>query len=159
MSEIPTIQVEAKLTRHSKRADGGINIGLAVHPHGIPDQLRNAALGDRYLIVLVQLDDNEQPKEAAEEPAHQSPQARVASRMTIRAGMLCADPVFRKFLTEEYRHAIPKGNSVATEEDARIMVHFICDVKSRKEFIVGTPAGDRWDKLYSKFIGWHEGLA
>lgn len=166
MTDIPTIQVEAKLTRHSKRADGGINIGLAIHPHGIPSQLRNAELGDRYLIVLVQLDENEQPVEAKEEPAHESPRlspndARVASpvdsdkRLAQRAGILCNDPRFHRFLEKTYSQYLPNGCSVKDTEDAATLVRFLCQVDSRSDIKPGTKAGDLFERLIlNPYAGW-----
>lgn len=67
MTDLPTIardnaiSVEGKLTGHAKRADGGLNLRFQIHPHGIPKALSDAPIGARYVMALVQVDDNEQP--------------------------------------------------------------------------------------------------
>lgn len=106
---------------------------------------------DPVPVALARL--NDKPEEAAEKPA-QSP-VRVASHMTTRAAICCNDPVFHAFLNETYRSTFPQAH-VQDADGAASLVRFLCDVQSRKEIIPGTRAGDKWDALYSKFIGWRD---
>lgn len=71
-----------------------------------------------------------------------------SKKLAQQAGILCADPVFWRFLREQgYQNAIDEAN--ATE-----VVRHRCVVKSRAEIIPGTVAADNWDRLYSKFVTW-----
>ena len=171
MSDISTIaranaiSVEAKLVRHSKRADGGINIGLAIHPHGIPQALIDAQLGDRFMVALVQIDEHEQPvqqpKEDApkqtSEPAPAPPQTLARARKSSppqRCAILCNDPAFWIFLNKTYHQTMPAGCGVQDAEGAAALIRFLCNVKSRSEIIPGTPAFDKWDAILSNYVGW-----
>jgi len=72
-----------------------------------------------------------------------------ASRLTRQAAICCRDQRFRTFLQ-------CNGMPATTPEQAAIAVKLICHVESRKEFIAGTSAGDRWEQLYGKFIAWRD---
>ena len=62
-------------------------------------------------------------------------------RLAQRAGILCAEPLFRKWLGE-----ISKMANV-TEDEAAVYVREKCGVKSRSEIIPGTEAGLLFDEL------------
>jgi hypothetical protein len=72
-----------------------------------------------------------------------------ASRLTQMACICCNDPVFWRYLDE-------LGYIVTNKDHARKVVYELCDVDSRKEFIIGTPAGDRWLKFYDRFALWRD---
>lgn len=163
------ISVEAKLVRHSKRADGGINIGLAIHPHGMPQALIDAQLGDRFMVALVQIDEHEQPIEREVMPPAESKSAKLdtspASGPDIpararkssppqRCAILCNDPAFWIFLNKTYHQTMPAGCGVQDAEGAAALIRFLCNVKSRSEIIPGTPAFDKWDAILSNYVGW-----
>ena len=170
MIDLPTIaranaiSVEAKLTRHSKRSDGGINIGLDIHPHGIPQALIDAQLGDRFMVALVQIDEHEQPvqqpKEEASQnisepaPAHPNPARARKSSPPQRCAILCNDLSFWTFLNKTYHSHMPAGCGVQDKYGAASLIRFLCDVESRSEIIPGTPAFDKWDAILSRYVGW-----
>jgi hypothetical protein len=70
-------------------------------------------------------------------------------RLAKQAGMACADPLFRRFING----GLPNGCS---QEEAAEQVRLMCGVKSRSEIVWGTPAGDAWDKLWSRYLAWRE---
>lgn len=70
-------------------------------------------------------------------------------RLVQQAGICCADPVFQRYL-RECRWIVTDENSAAST------VRLCCDVKSRSEFIPGSLAGDRWEKLYGQFLAWRD---
>ena len=159
------ISVEAKLVRHSKRADGGINIGLAIHPHGIPQALIDAQLGDRFMVALVQIDEHEQPVQQPKEDAHKQnpepapalPQTPARARKSSppqRCALLCFDPSFWAFLNKTYHSHMPAGCGIQDKDGAASLIRFLCDVDSRSEIIPGTPAFDKWDAILSRYVGW-----
>lgn len=61
-------------------------------------------------------------------------------RLTQRAGILCADPLFHKWLGQ-----ISKMENV-TEEEATVYVRNKCGVASRKEIVPGTDAARLFDE-------------
>lgn len=165
------ISIEAKLTRHSKRADGGLNIGLAVHPHGIPAEIRDAPLGTRYMVVLVELTDTEEPKDrqvaqnsVAKQLEHKPlpdvarkvmpRRATVApeKRLAMRAGILCTEPAFWRFINEQYER--PCSNEAGAAE----FIRFECQVASRAEIQPGTPEGEIFHRIDGQYEGWRRAL-
>lgn len=73
-------------------------------------------------------------------------------RLVQQAGMLCADPLFHRYLLEN--NMIRTGAGTLLSDQAATAVRLICGVKTRADIIWGTPAGDAWDALYSKFMAW-----
>jgi hypothetical protein len=150
-----------------RQTQDGIVVSFVLHPNQVPAALQLAQLGTRYMLALVEIGDDEKPINRKEEqtpveplapkpaPSADNAAARAPSkpvapekRLTRIAAILCADPVFQSFLFE---HDMIDERS---EEKARLAVHFICHIKSRRDIIPGTPAGDEWEKLYSKFMAW-----
>jgi hypothetical protein len=180
MTEGIAISLDVKLTRHAKRGDGGLNLGFAVHPHGMPREIADAQLGDLFKMVLVPVDENDAPvqwkrgtsaprKSAdtvegspasspnTESPQHEDPgprsQGRGVSpekRLVQQAAMCCSDPVFCNYLIGTH------GAFIGTEEDAAAFVRDWCGVASRSQILLGTQAASRWDRLYSQFVAWRE---
>jgi len=69
--------------------------------------------------------------------------ARVTSLAQI-AGIMCADPLFQKFM------------NVDGEESAASFLRGYCAVKSRSEIKVGTKAAERFDAVRRNFINWRD---
>ena len=85
----------------------------------------------------------------ADPPASRKPVAP-DRRLAQRAGILCSDPLFHKWLGE-----IAKMSDV-TEEDAAIYVRTKCEVQSRSEIKPGTEAAYRFAWIESAFICWRD---
>lgn len=71
-------------------------------------------------------------------------------RLAQRAGILCNDPIFRRYLTEKFD--LTKCN----DEDAAVVVRDFCGVESRSEIVPNTEAGNRWNLLESAYVAWRE---
>lgn len=85
---------------------------------------------------------------------HERPRPRPVApekRLTQQAGIMCADPVFQKFLKE---NAMMGVSGPPDDVRAATAVRLICGVTTRADIIWGTPAGDKWDELVSKFTAW-----
>ena len=78
-----------------------------------------------------------------EEPA-------ASHRFTVRAVMLCKDPLFHKFLEEH------SGMKAVIEEEAAVFIRTTCGVKSRSEIKVGTAAATKLDFIESAFVCWRD---
>ena len=61
-----TIQFEAIKTALKQTKDG-YSLSLAVHPDELPDNLMRDFVGSRYMVVMVRINDNEQPMDRAQE--------------------------------------------------------------------------------------------
>lgn len=73
---------------------------------------------------------------------HPKPRSRAQ-----RAGILCGDARFRRFLDEN--HGV---HPVTGADDAAAVVRTLCRVKSRSEFDTDEAAGKRWDWLESAYL-------
>lgn len=71
-------------------------------------------------------------------------------RLTVRAGILCSDPVFRKWLGEICR------KRDVTENEAAIFIRTECDVPSRKDITPGSEAALQFEKMEGAFLGWRD---
>jgi hypothetical protein len=70
-----------------------------------------------------------------------------------RLGIACGKPSFWRFLEEQKLQAKPYAK-IACADEAADVVRFLCEVKSRTETLVGTPAGNRADSLLSEYTAW-----
>ena len=76
-----------------------------------------------------------------------------SGRLVQQAGIACKDARFWAFLNsrlDEYQKRI------ISSDEARGVVHRYCGIGSRKEIFPGTPAAERWDKLYGEYVAWLE---
>lgn len=138
----------------------GVVVSFVIHPSDIPPALQVSPIGARYVLALVELDDQEQPKKVANDrkvttkPAPEDAPVRARrpvaaeKRLAQQAGIAASDPIFQRYLCEfEYSDAMG-------EESAAMAIRRECKVTSRSEIIPGSQAADTWDKLYSRFTAW-----
>lgn len=172
MTDIPTIArnnaCNCEAIKYAYRQTReGVVVSFVIHPSDIPPALQVSPIGARYVLALVELDDTEQPKEAApdrkvtKKPAPDDAPARARKsdpekRLVKQAVMCTGDPVFRKFLDE---HSLLQaedtlGDGITWEDVTRATIYDICGVSSRAAILPGTHAGQVWDALYSKFVAW-----
>jgi hypothetical protein len=135
------------------------SVKLTIH---VPEELAETVInafgwptGVNPVAVAIARLNSELPQEAKEpEPASVEPlPARARNpdkRLISQAGEACCDPRFQRFLYEE--------NMIENMEEgkAATAVRLICGVQSRKELLVGTPAGEQWRDLYGKFLAWKQ---
>jgi len=129
------ISVEAKLAGFSKRGDGGLSLRFTIHPNDIVPEIMNAPLGTRYLVALVELDDNEEPK------------FKPLNHLAQQAALLCKEPLFWNFLTDSSLD----GVRITSEEMAINKIYRDCAISSRREIRPGTTAALAWQDIVDKF--------
>jgi hypothetical protein len=132
-----TSRFEARKVSLSHTKDG-IKMTLVIHPDEMPEEILRDFIGTRYLVVLVRLDDNEEP---VKRPHLQEGAAAVAS-----AGMLAADPGFQEWLCttgkiEDF-----------SEEAAASFIRETCGVASRSDLKVNKPAREKFAVLKEEFL-------
>lgn len=140
---VPACHCEARKAAY-RQSKEGLVVSFVIHPNDMPDALAVAPLGQRYMLALAAIGDDEQAIETegsskrdpqagampATSPASQRGKnayatATEAGRAITRAAILCADPKFRFWLT---------GGEHITTEAAAQMIREACGVDSRKEF-------------------------
>ena len=98
----------------------------------------------------------EETNTATIKPAPVSPPVRAPkNRLTTRAGILSADPLFHKYLVEMWANPF---SSVSNDpkERAAMFIRLKCKVQSRKDILPGTEAATRFDLVESAFVGWRD---
>lgn len=169
------ISIEGKKDGLYQKKGADWVVRFTIQSADLIDALKDAPLGTRYAMALVEIDDNEQPKQrdaagndaSAGEVESPAPHRRSASptplrkpvapeqRLTRQSAIVCNEPSFWRFLNETCK-ALPRGCLVHDGPEAAVVVRAECGVKSRNEIIPGTPAGDRWDALYSRYVAWRD---
>ncbi len=127
------IPLEAKKDGLQQRQDGSWLLRLRVHPQDSIDAIAKAPMGQRYMLALVELGDNEEPK--MRKQWHELPPA---SQSAIR----CGEKAFWQFL------------HVNDEAQAAREVRHRCEVQSRSELSTNSGAGDRWEHLDRTYQEW-----
>jgi len=161
------VNFEAKKDGCTQRQSGDWVIRLTVQAADLPQSVMRAAPGTRYVVALVQVDDNEQPVRIARDTEAASPAPRQdsppvphsagAPTYAQRLGIACGKPAFWKFL----KSRLPQSAciQVTNEDEAAVAVRFLLNVKSRTETAVGTEAGERARKMLGDFDNWYRGEA
>lgn len=142
----------------------GVVVSFVVHPNEIPAALSTSHIGARYMVALVEIDDNEQakpqpaketkpvspatPSPVLDKPPEKAKRTWEQFQPSQQAGIRSHDVRFAQFLEEEYTsvwHETP---------DAAKCIRWICGVNSRAE--LGTDHSKRvlWNQLDRHFQAW-----
>ena len=135
-----TIQFEA-IKVALKQDKSGYVLTLNVHPDEAPDALLRDFVGARYQVVMVRLNGNE-------EPMYRQEEFERARAMGI-AGMLCRDPLFWKFVSEQ---SLADEN----EEEATEWLRQEVGISSRAELKSNVGARIRLTRVHKEFMAWKE---
>jgi hypothetical protein len=135
------IPLEIKKDAMRQTQNGDWKITFTVQAADMDQRLTSAAMGTRFQAALVEIGDDEQPKEKGKldwrdvQPAAQ-------------AGIRCAEPRFRDYLAVEH------GINTKTAQEAAEAVRTICGVNSRSEFSTNQRKRVLWHQLDSGYRGW-----
>lgn len=147
MTDVATIAREAALPLEvkkdglSQRQDGSWIIRFRCHPNDMQDALARAPMGTRYMLALVEIGDNEEPKTKAP-----------VNPLVQRCAILCGDEEFNAFLKHTYPLDWQKS-----DEDAAIMVRGLLEVQSRRELATNARASAAFEEMLRRFEGWKRG--
>lgn len=133
-----TLQFEA-VKMALKQDKNGYALTLSVHPDMVPEGLLRDFVGSRYQVVMVRINETEQPMNREQE----------LSRDYVRmAAILCRDKKFQQFLVE--------ANQVfdADEEAATAWLKEELGVKSRTEIPQNPTAVSRLLSIQQEFNLW-----
>lgn len=137
----PTIQFEA-IKAGLKQSKDGYILTMAVHPDEIPDDLVRDFVGSRYVVVMVRLDEQEQPMNRSNEFP--------GDHAVKMAGILCRDPDFWEWLhAKEY--LMEKNEKACTE-----WLTAYLNIESRKELKTDAEARELFNRLNASFNNWRK---
>lgn len=131
-----TSQFEGKKVALKQTKDGHV-LTLAIHPDEIPEEILRDFVGARYMVVMVRIDDNEQPMDRQPVNKHISV-----------AGMLCRDPQFWEFLFEQ--SLLLETNEQAATEWLKAYLN----IDSRSELKDNQEAQIALNKIHREFKEW-----
>lgn len=134
-----TIQFEAIKVALKQDKEGYV-LTLRIHPDDLQDDLIRDFIGSRYQVVMVRLNQDEQPMDR---------EAELGGAKAIRvAGMLCRDPKFWEYLHQDLQIIEPK------EEEATEWLRNYLNVQSRSEIKSNVQAQELLDKVHKEFKQW-----
>lgn len=141
---VPTIQFEGRLFGYKKtrNKDGDwVEVRLQVHPEEAAP-LNSIALGQRLQCVVVPIGNDEQPL----------PVKPKGGELAKRAGILCGDERFQKWLAKLEGHILTGGPKEKADATA-ILLRRMCGVLTRAEFdsITRTEPGQKFLALEHEF--------
>jgi len=122
-----------------KQTKDGYAMTLAIHPDEIPDELLKDFVGARYMVVMVRLNDNEEPLDRRE---------YAGAQMVKLAGMLCRDKDFWEYLHEGGQ--LFEVNELACVE----WLTGYLNVNSRADIKGNNLAQDELKELYTGYKEW-----
>jgi len=138
------ISFEVKKDGLQQRQSGDWQLRLTVAALDMHERITSAPMGTRFACVLVEVNDDETPRDRRGED--RSKWADLGP--TRQAGIRCKEPLFWAFLTEELHF------DVNDEEAAARAVRSHCEVNSRREFASDSNAAVRWYQLDNAFQAW-----
>lgn len=160
------ISFECKKDALQQRQSGDWKISFTVQGVDMDERITRAAMGTRFVAVLVEIGDDELPQAAKETstnsiPAPATPRHDPKSagakpekrdwrdvQPAAQAGIRCSEPMFLAFLTER------KGYRTANSDEAAEAVRSFCGVHSRVELGTRHAARMLWKQLDDEFQAW-----
>lgn len=134
-----------------RQSKDGLVVSFVVHPADMPDALATAPLGQRYMLALAAIGDDEQPIPVPEQKPS-APYRSIAGkeryalsdereRAVTRAGILAGDSHFRDWVAKRGF----RGKTFVTDAEAADFIREQCWITSRRELLMD-------DAAYARFI-------
>jgi hypothetical protein len=141
------ISFEVKKDGLTQRQSGDWQLRLTIAAIDMDQRITSAAMGTRFACVLVEVNDDESPRDHKAEERSKWRELGPAKQ----AGIRCKEPIFWAFLIEEYG-----WSAISDEESAARTVREICGVASRAE--LNHPgeydARQKWNSLDNRYQAW-----
>ena len=143
MTERVGIQLEMKKNSLKQLQSGDWVVSFTASQIDFPTELATAAMGQRFMAVLVPLGDFEE-----------APKPKQSTKLARQAAMLCDDPRFRAFMNEYSGCNDENINACAGPAGTAAMVRLLCAVESRSEFDTNEEAAAKWRNLKASYDAW-----
>lgn len=134
-----TLQFEAVKVALKQDKTGYI-LTLCLHPDEIPEDLLRDFVGSRYGVVMVRINEHEEPMDREEEFG--------GAKAVRLAGILCKEPDFWEFLYDDLQ--IMEKN----EKEASEWLRNYLNVTSRSEIKTNQEAQQLLDKINKDYLRW-----
>ena len=133
-----TSQFEGKKVALKQTKDG-YAMTLAIHPDDLPEDLMRDYVGARYMVVMVRLNDQEEPLDRRD---------FAGAQMVKLAGMLCRDKDFWEWLHKD-------GSLFEKNEAACVdwMTGYL-NIQSRSELKTNKEAQETLKNIYTGYKEW-----
>jgi hypothetical protein len=138
---VNAIPLEIKKDAMRQTQSGDWKITFTVQAADMDQRLTSAAMGTRFQAALVEIGDDELPKEKGKLDWRD---VQPAAQASIR----CAEPRFRDYLAVEH------GINTKTAQEAAEAVRNLCGVNSRAMLGVNHRARTLWHQLDSGYREW-----
>jgi len=140
------MQFEAKKNSLTQVQSGDWKLQFTVSAQDVPAGLLTAAMGTRYVVAIVEVNDQE-------EPVEQKP-ASNPHRLSQQAAMLCGEQKFQAYLMSVFRETWEGSTKYDRTDIAADTVRLICGVSSRSEFDRSPRAANEWRDVKASFEMW-----
>lgn len=138
-ARLNAIPLEVKKDGLQQRQNGDWVLRFVVQAADMDPRITNAAMGTRFQAALVEIGDDELPKERKDWRDVQA---------AAQAGIRCADLNFRNYLQAEH------GKTASTPEEAAEEIRKMCGIASRREFATNHKALALWHSIDSGYREW-----
>ena len=158
---------ECKKDGLRQNQDGTIKFTVNIHADDAPLQLYKDAMGQRYMAVIVAIDDNEEPLNRNEVTKPAIPHLPESNPSRLSEGrdtdkpfsthvvMTCKNPLFHDFLAVEFKKDWDfMGSEIEDEEKTVAIIRHQCGIKSRSEFNDNHEAQEKFSQLKRQFDTW-----
>lgn len=133
---VSTIQMEVKKDGFRQMQDGTVKISLTVHPNDDIIQFVKAPMGQRFMAVLAEVGDDDQPVKKEKTPGEKAVQ---------RAALLCKEGGFQAWINRD-RFQVP-----ATEVGAKMWLCERCGIESRSELATNDEAREQFERICTDY--------
>ena len=151
------ISFECKKDALQQRQSGDWKVSFTVQGVDMDERLTRAAMGTRFVAVLVEVNDQELPVATkAKSPAQPQPTQPPAGakrdwrdlQPAQQAGIRCGEPIFAAFLKENYQKEWRETGEAAD------CVRFILNILSRAEINTNQKVRMAWHQLDEQYGAW-----
>jgi hypothetical protein len=155
MAELtPTFQGEVQLRRWSESSTQGVQVTFALSESADLDKFKGLD-GKRFMAVLVQIGDDEQPVKSDIGIPTSGKQREPLGDLCWRAVQWCKESAFANFIADVFYAKYPQGLSdtpvllegASTEEFSKHAIRALCDIESRKELDTNPEAARKFNQL------------
>jgi hypothetical protein len=142
------ISFECKKDALQQRQSGDWKISFTVQGADMDERITRAAMGTRFMAVLVEIGDDELPVQHPVQHPEKSGRDWRDLKPAQQAGIRCGDPKFIAFLKEEHE---PYWTAYA---DPAKCVRSFCSIESRSELNTVHQARILWHQLDKQYQAW-----
>jgi hypothetical protein len=154
------VHMEVKKDGLQQRQSGDWVLRLTVQATDMPMEIMQASMGQRYIAVLVAVDDNEEPKKPTSAPEPAGPESekpikavRVWSSLppASQAAIIGSEAMFWSFVKERFQPC-----QISDAEEAAEFIRAHCGIDTRKQLATNTHARKRFEDLAADYRLWRD---